>query len=1032
MLCLAAALVTAPPTSASTTPVDVPAGVEAGALLPIDPVGRTGVTPESASPGYVLAGAPVYDEYAGTYLELRRTSDAAVVRKVYYSDQNVRPLLDGDQLLVYRPATSDAPAQWAAEDVASGAVRWTVTLSAGDSSLWAGADAVLVARHESSAAETYAIDLLTPDGSRIAVVPTQTNYSIRVMSSRPGVVAVALGRSIWRVDTRSGAATQTVAPHDLDYGPYVTETRTFWGWHDFGTGDDHLSWWDVDGAVGATVDVPDVSRNLTYVPFGDRLAAFESYCNGCVDLRPVDLATGGLDPAVAGPVDGVRTTGDGSVTFSQLDGTDWRLATVADDGRAPVMSPALPDPGRPAAAVGLSGGRVAASFGLWGPVVTKVTGPDGSAPWSGELTSGEPLTGNLVAYAGDVAVTETETMYEPPTYHLWWPGGHRDVVSYGLELGHGGQLVRFSLDGSTVVQEARSGRQVDPGTGSDRMVLDGTRVWRTSDNGSQLTVTDTATGRSGAVPTGLNCTAAWLEQVVGRYARVVCGATTLVVDLTGVQSPYTVTTPGAGVTLGAGFVAGVVNSQDAHGQYYSTLDVTELAGEHRTRSYGLMHGGTPPEQYAVDDADAPAAVYIDGTRQLRKVDLSWIESAAPVAAAPPSSPRSVTAVAGDREATVSWVAPVLHPEPITGYVVTASPGGRSVTAAPDASSLRFTGLANNTAYTFTVAAISDHGTSPAVAAPSVVTPVDVVAPVAWISPEPPGESRSSTAVIGFSASDATDDTSSLRYECSVEGGSYHPCSSPVTLSGLSQGGHVFAVRAIDPSGNRSAVAPTRWNVDTIRPRVTMTGPTSVAASSTRFTASFRLDDIGKAGAQARYIAAPYTSGWRSWVYPRSWQSVPYDYVTVSGAPGWTYCVSVRGWDLARNYSAWAPYRCAATPVDDRSLAHSTGWTRYTSRAFSGGSALRSTRRGATLTRRGVQTRRIYLVASRCISCGSVGVYWNGALVRTVSLQSKASGSTRRAVIGVTTFAGVRSGTLTLRVLSSGRPVQIDGVVLPRV
>jgi len=83
----------------------------------------------------------------------------------------------------------------------------------------------------------------------------------------------------------------------------------------------------------------------------------------------------------------------------------------------------------------------------------------------------------------------------------------------------------------------------------------------------------------------------------------------------------------------------------------------------------------------------------------------------------------------------------------------------------------------------------------------------------------------------------------------------------------------------------------------------------------------------------------------------------------------------------------------------------------------------------TLTRASVQTRRIYLVATRCPTCGTVGVYWNGTLVKKVNLN--ASGTSRRSVLGVTTVTGVRGGTLTIRTLTRGRTVQIDGVALVR-
>lgn len=82
--------------------------------------------------------------------------------------------------------------------------------------------------------------------------------------------------------------------------------------------------------------------------------------------------------------------------------------------------------------------------------------------------------------------------------------------------------------------------------------------------------------------------------------------------------------------------------------------------------------------------------------------------------APPrvlKAPTSVTAVAGDGEVTVSWVAPSINSrERIEGYTVTSSEG--DITEATG-THVTVTGLTNGTTYTFTVTATNSHGTSPA-------------------------------------------------------------------------------------------------------------------------------------------------------------------------------------------------------------------------------------------------------------------------------------------------------------------------------
>lgn len=79
----------------------------------------------------------------------------------------------------------------------------------------------------------------------------------------------------------------------------------------------------------------------------------------------------------------------------------------------------------------------------------------------------------------------------------------------------------------------------------------------------------------------------------------------------------------------------------------------------------------------------------------------------------PAQVTGVTAVPGDRSATVSWTAPDGNGAPITGYTVTASPGGATVRVAGGVTSATITGLSNETTYTFTVTATNVAGASAA-------------------------------------------------------------------------------------------------------------------------------------------------------------------------------------------------------------------------------------------------------------------------------------------------------------------------------
>lgn len=90
---------------------------------------------------------------------------------------------------------------------------------------------------------------------------------------------------------------------------------------------------------------------------------------------------------------------------------------------------------------------------------------------------------------------------------------------------------------------------------------------------------------------------------------------------------------------------------------------------------------------------------------------------------PPAAPTAVGATWGNGQTTVSWSPPAdTGGSPVTGYTVTALPGGQTVRVGPDITEATFTGLINGTVYTFTVTADNEVGTGPASLPSSGVTP----------------------------------------------------------------------------------------------------------------------------------------------------------------------------------------------------------------------------------------------------------------------------------------------------------------------
>ncbi|MCP3137169.1 FG-GAP-like repeat-containing protein [Pyxidicoccus xibeiensis] len=89
----------------------------------------------------------------------------------------------------------------------------------------------------------------------------------------------------------------------------------------------------------------------------------------------------------------------------------------------------------------------------------------------------------------------------------------------------------------------------------------------------------------------------------------------------------------------------------------------------------------------------------------------------------PAAPASVAATPAVRAVSVSWQVPEdTGGLPLSGYVVTASPGGARQEVDGATTSASFTGLENDTAYTFAVSARNDVGLGPDTGSAPALTP----------------------------------------------------------------------------------------------------------------------------------------------------------------------------------------------------------------------------------------------------------------------------------------------------------------------
>ena len=112
----------------------------------------------------------------------------------------------------------------------------------------------------------------------------------------------------------------------------------------------------------------------------------------------------------------------------------------------------------------------------------------------------------------------------------------------------------------------------------------------------------------------------------------------------------------------------------------------------------------------------------------------------PPAPTPASAPLDVTATAGDASATVTWKAPTSSGSyPITTYQAISTPPGRTCLVSAPTLTCAVTGLANGTAYTFTVQALTGAGWGAPSSPSNTVTPRAVPKPSITITGTRDGE-----------------------------------------------------------------------------------------------------------------------------------------------------------------------------------------------------------------------------------------------------------------------------------------------------
>lgn len=142
----------------------------------------------------------------------------------------------------------------------------------------------------------------------------------------------------------------------------------------------------------------------------------------------------------------------------------------------------------------------------------------------------------------------------------------------------------------------------------------------------------------------------------------------------------------------------------------STVIAYVTGGGGATNSTGSANGTNGTAGALTVPASLPSGWTATTQGGLPSISFSAPTPPAPTPTYPPGAPTSVTASAGDAQATVQWAAPAsVGSFPISHYLVTSSPSNRTCLAAAPALTCDITGLTNGTAYTFTVEALNGAG-----------------------------------------------------------------------------------------------------------------------------------------------------------------------------------------------------------------------------------------------------------------------------------------------------------------------------------
>lgn len=321
------------------------------------------------------------------------------------------------------------------------------------------------------------------------------------------------------------------------------------------------------------------------------------------------------------------------------------------------------------------------------------------------------------------------------------------------------------------------------------------------------------------------------------------------------------------------------------------------------------------------------------------------------------------------------------------------------------------------------------------------TPVpgdDCTAPTTLVTSRPDAET--SSRVAGFTFEVSSPETLGVDFACKLEGPSQThdwrdctdtapfgqvPQTGSASYQDLALGSYTFSVRATDrfPFGPNTEAPPVQvsWQVVASDPDP---DPDPGAPETTITTAPPRwlLDpfteivyeaDQPLAAAQCLLDGAEKKCSQRSAV--------------IIGMAERDHTFTVAGIDREGDVDPTPATTTWTLPWDANKVRLSSGWRTKKARGYYQDSYATTTKKGATASRASSAFRSAVLVATRCPGCGKVAISYKGTTLRKVNLD--AASTKKRRLIPVDSWAKAQRGSLTVTVLSKGKPVFLEGIGL---